>query len=99
MISPYAADDSDDFDERNNYWRNWEAAERLASATTCDFYYHCFECHLACGDDTQIDIAPCEQSTPLHLSILTTYHHTQKYKTFWVHKGKGNIEMWWTKRW
>lgn len=60
-ISPYSADDSDNVNERNNYWANWERAERMASATTCDFMHHCFECPLACGDDEEVEIIPCSR--------------------------------------
>ena len=43
-LSHYSADDSDNINEYTNYWRNWEYMERMASATTCDFMAHCYEC-------------------------------------------------------
>jgi len=47
-MSYYSAEDSDNINEYTNYWRGWEEAERLASATTCDWMHHCFECSEIC---------------------------------------------------
>ncbi|MHA1483471.1 MAG: hypothetical protein ACTSQA_08570 [Candidatus Heimdallarchaeaceae archaeon] len=60
--SPYLADDSDDLNEQSNYWRSWEQAERLASATYCDFQLSCWECASIFGHPDEEEISPCEKA-------------------------------------
>jgi len=99
QISPYMADDSDDQNETNAYWLNWERAEIMASMTMCDYQAHCFDCPVAFSDIEDSEITPCENATPLNLEFLYIDQYWHYLESFWVHiKEENRIELWYTPR-
>lgn len=67
-LSPYSADDSDNYNERGNYWRSWEASERLASMTICDFQVSCWLCPNAFGNSDDWEGSGCEKNDLLPIN-------------------------------
>jgi len=90
-LSHYSADDSDNINEYQNYWRSWEESERIASMSYCDWQVSCWLCASAFDCDNAEDLYA-------FIMVMNPDVEVQFFKLLPVIQNK-ELAWWRVKRW